>query len=393
MDQVSNASPVPVGESIIICEEPDTVVCLALDDGAVRWRRSISWADFAAAPIVDAADIDQQRRDLDQQLNAISEREQQLKDTGDQDGLKALRAERRRLRSQRQKLDLGGKPPSHQVNGYTSPTPVTDGSTIYVVFGTGVAAAIDFEGQPRWARIVGVPGHEWGHSASPVLVDDRLVIHIGADLMALDPATGDEVWSVSSKGTWGTPQVIRGGAGKAVLTSGGTLVRVRDGEVLAAGLTKTPWGSPVVHAGRVYIMDEAGGAAYAVNPASSGEPLQRLWTMQPKVDRYYASPVVHDGIVYNITRGGFISAVDATDGTLIYEKRLSLGGTVYPSPCLVGDQLLVCSDAGQMQIITPGRTLDVVQENTLEPFRSTPTIVDNRLYVRTLNALYCIGRP
>ena len=66
------------------------------------------------------------------------------------------------------------------------------GDRVWVLFGTGVAAAFDLERDKRlWARVAGRPTNGWGHSASPVLVDGKLILHIDRTVHALDPETGD----------------------------------------------------------------------------------------------------------------------------------------------------------------------------------------------------------
>jgi len=80
-------------------------------------------------------------------------------------------------------------PETRDVNGYSSATPASDGDNVYVLFGTGVAACYDMEGNRKWIKMLEKSKHQWGHSASPLVVGDKLIVHIN-DIFALDKKTG-----------------------------------------------------------------------------------------------------------------------------------------------------------------------------------------------------------
>jgi outer membrane protein assembly factor BamB len=237
------------------------------------------------------------------------------------------------------------------------------------------------------------PVHGWGYSASPVLADGKLILHIGSIVHALDPETGETLWRVGSSSNWGTPLPVSIGKEKAIVTTGGDILAARDGKYLARGIASLPWTSPVAGKGVLYVVDEAGAVAYRL-PWEFTEPLKldRLWTARPPADRYYASPVVHEGLVYAVTQGGTLSVLDAGSGAIVYSRHIPLGGTFYPSICLAGNRIFVSSDSGRTVVLEPGREYREVGSNTLEPFRSTPVFSGSRMYVRTMSHLFCIGK-
>ena len=67
-------------------------------------------------------------------------------------------------------LKDGELPKTHQINGYTSPSPITDGESIFVVFSTGDVASLDQQGEVLWSTHTSFTEHQWGASATPVLV-------------------------------------------------------------------------------------------------------------------------------------------------------------------------------------------------------------------------------
>ena len=138
------------------------------------------------------------------------------------------------------------RPGAHKANGWTSATPVTDGERVFAVFGNGVVAAYTLEGNRLWARLVQPPKHRWGHSASPVLVEGRLVVHM-VDLFGLDPDTGRELWKQTSEVTWGSPVSVRIQDTDVIVTSSGDVFASSDGRRIAA---RHRLGREVLHAGR-----------------------------------------------------------------------------------------------------------------------------------------------
>src|SRR5207248_2090607 len=110
-----------------------------------------------------------------------------------------------------------GTPPTaiHLKNSYASETPVTDGKRVYAYFGSVGVYSFDLDGKELWSKKLG--GYKtkmgWGTGSSPVLHKDRLYIVNDNEeksfLVALDAASGDEVWRVErdEKSNWSTPFV------------------------------------------------------------------------------------------------------------------------------------------------------------------------------------------
>lgn len=389
----SNACPVVWGDRVFICAEQQKLLCLSVQTGELQWEREVSFSDTLNAAVREpfAAMVGKvktlealQRRVADKPAALELHRE-----------LAALHSE---LASREENAELlalvaaGRLPKTHGKNGYSSPTPVTEGAHVWALYGSGVAACFTVDGEPVWVRHVARPRHAWGHSASPRLVDGALLVHISRELHALDAQSGAPRWKASSGSTWGTPLPVRCGADWGVVTTGGDLVRVRDGAVVARRVVELPWGSPIAHDGVLYAFDAKGAKAVEVPDAlpDKVEPVVR-WKTKVKADRYYASPLWHDGLLYGITQKGHLTVLDAKSGALIYEKALKLGGTCYPSPTLAGGRLLVSSDNGTTLVLAAGREYRELASNKLDGFRSSPVFAGDRMLVRTLKALRCIG--
>ena len=102
--------------------------------------------------------------------------------------------------------------------------------------------------------------------------------------------------------------------------------------------------------------------------------------------------MVHDGLLYAASDQGILTVLDAATGKLVYEERLNLGGSIYPSISLAGNRIYVSSDNGTTVVLQPGREYKELARNKLEPFRSSLVFEGKRIYVRTAKNLYCIGK-
>ena len=406
LEDWSNASPMIMGDKIFTCSEKMELICLSRESGAVTWRKGNSYADLlegaeaesAKARAKELVALDEEISPLKKELGGLERKVRKKQATDDdkaritvlKDALKPLLAKKDEYKD----LLL---PSTHSVNGYSTPTPVTDGTAVFAVFGNGIVARYTTDGEREWARVVKRPSHNWGHSASPLVVDGLLLLHVSGEVIALDSATGAERWRVAGKGSWGTPVVTTIGETRVLVTTGVDLIQVKDGKVLASGIAAMPWTSPLVQEGILYVADERECSAFVLDETliTEGKSPEKRWTLAIKKDRYYASPVVFEGLLYTVNRGGTMSVVDVADGSLVYEKKLEFadgGGTVYPSPIQVGGLLFVSKDNGSTLVLKPGKEYAEVASNKLEPFRSSPVFAGNKMFVRTLNHMFCIGR-
>lgn len=87
------------------------------------------------------------------------------------------------------------------VNNPASPSPVTDGSNVYVFFQDFGLVSFDGAGKQRWKLPLGPFNMFYGFGASPVLVDDKIILPVDQDspssyLIAVDKNSGKVRWKV-----------------------------------------------------------------------------------------------------------------------------------------------------------------------------------------------------
>src|SRR5258708_7301037 len=80
------------------------------------------------------------------------------------------------------KKQLGSGNVKMRKQNMSSPSPVTDGKSVFVMTGTGILKAFDFAGKELWMRDVqkeyGAFGLNWGYASSPLLFEDSLYVQV-----------------------------------------------------------------------------------------------------------------------------------------------------------------------------------------------------------------------
>ena len=401
MPSWGNSTPVIVGTRMFLCAEPATLICLNTTDGKILWQKGNTYEDLAPAQAeqikADQARGQELQGELDKLGNDIKKLKTDLQDKPDDADMKAkLAAAEQQAGEKSKELDALRKvgrllPSTNPINGYSSATPLTDGLRVYAVFGNGVAVAYDLYGTRIWARPIEKSVDMWGFSTSPVMADGKLIVHI-LNVSALDPATGKILWQTRVQESYGTPAVTKIGDTEVVITPSGSIVRAKDGVILAQNLSHLDYASPVVDGNVVYFIQN-GGKAIQLPAQIVGDKaeVKALWETKPRNDRYYGSAVVHDGLIYACTQANAFSVIDAATGAVVYEKMLPLGkGTCYSSVTMAGAFVYVSSDNGNTVVLKPGREFQQVAVNSLEPFRASLVFVGDVLYLRGLQNLCCL---
>ena len=321
----------------------------------------------------------------------------------------------------------------HIKNSYASETPVTDGESLFVYFGSvGLVAALDMEGKVRWQKDIGTFNTmiELGTAASPLLHEDRLYIvndnTTESFMLALDKYTGEEIWRIARDergNNWSTPVLWENRLRTEIVTTGRFGVRSYDldGTLLweLHGMSNLNTPSPFVSEGLVYISSGYPGGSlrpvYAIHPGAEGDisiwaDQESSWSTRfpgnrasseyiawayPLLGTYNTSALVYRGIYYTLLDRGLLLAHDARTGREVYgRRRLKIGSGFTASPWGYNGKVFVLSEAGDTYVIKAGSDFEILHTNSLnEMSLATPAIARGSLFVRTQSALYRIARP
>ncbi len=313
----------------------------------------------------------------------------------------------------------------HSLNSHASGTPVTDGKLVYVTFldvdgstiparnvgrarpvtpGKITVAAYDFDGKQKWKVAPGNFVSVHGYCSCPVLYKDLVIVNGDHDgdgfLVALNRSTGETVWKVDrdhNTRSYVTP-IIREVAGRTeMVLSGSKCVCSYDPSTgkrhwKIDGPTEQYVASMVFDGEKFYMA--AGFPTYHVMgilPGGSGNVTDThvAWHIK-NVRCYVPSPVVVDKYLLVADDRGTANCFDTATGERLWQDRL---GKHFSASLVTANGLVYfLADDGEMSVVRPGKTLDVVSQSKLGEYcYASPAISDGQLLIRGEKNLYCIG--
>jgi outer membrane protein assembly factor BamB len=118
-----------------------------------------------------------------------------------------------------------------------------------------------------------------------------------------------------------------------------------------------------------------------------------LWSYRRYVPQL-PSPLVYKNVLYMINDVGFITSFNPENGEVIDQRRLrGAGSKFFASPAAADDKVYVTSLRGKVSVLKPDGSNEIIAINDLkEDCYATPAFGNNKIYIRTVNTLYCFGR-
>jgi outer membrane protein assembly factor BamB len=317
---------------------------------------------------------------------------------------------------------LGGGNRQQRKQNMSTPSPVTDGTHVWVMTGTGILKAFDFAGQEIWTRDIqadyGRFGLNWGYGSSPLLHGDSLFVQVlhgmrtddPSYLLRIDKMTGKTRWRVErptnaqmeSPDAYTTPALLQYGDTTEIVLTGGDVVTGHDPETgkelwRADGLNPNNdpnyriVASPVVHDDliiaptreRPMLVLKAGGRG---NVSKS----HLLWTFDSGPD--VPTPVTDGKYVYVINDRGIMFCLDARSGAQIYGRQRLRPGTYSGSPVLADGKIYITNEDGVTSVVKAGPQFQLLAENEFDDYTlSSPAVSGGQMYFRTTKHLWAIG--
>jgi len=323
-----------------------------------------------------------------------------------------------------------------------SPSPVTDGKTVYILFGTGDLAALDFNGKILWQRNLGADygrfSINWIYGSSPLLWDGRLYIQVlqrnpapaeypglaggspdrESYLLALDPANGKTLWKhvrptnakLESQESYATPSPHIGLDGKKqILVVGGDCLTGHDaatGEELWRGYGINRKGGEWMRI--VATPVSLDGAALACGPKKEPAIVFRTdekgdittsgvkWTFDERKTPDVCTPALYQGKLLVLDGDSHtLTCLDPKTGTKKWQGELPLRDTVRSSPTAADGKLYILTEKGNVIICGAGdefKVIGTIPMGDAEGTRSAIAVSDGQLFIRTTQALYCVGK-
>jgi outer membrane protein assembly factor BamB len=309
----------------------------------------------------------------------------------------------------------------------SSPSPVTDGQTVWVMTGVGILKAFDFTGRELWMRDIqkdyGRFGLNWGYASSPLLHGGDLFVQVlhgmktddPSYLLRIDGKSGKTVWRTErptraieeSPDSYTTPaalQVSKAPDGIEIVVTGGDVVTGHDpasGRELWRMDGLNPTNNPSnriiaspVAVGDIVIAPTRERPMLAIKGGGRGDVTRtrRLWAFDNGPD--VPTPVSDGKLLYTITDRGVAYALDLATGKVVYGPQRLRPDSYSASPVLADDRIYVTSENdGLTSVYRAGPKFELLAENPLEDYcLSSPAISEGQIFIRTTSHLWAIGQ-
>ncbi len=291
--------------------------------------------------------------------------------------------------------------------GYAAPTMVTDGQRAYAVFASGDIAAFDYKGEKVWEKSLQIPDSAYGYASSLAMFQDKVIIQFDqsmpdagkSSLIALDSMTGVKVYETPRPvaNSWASPVVVKIDQDNFQLltlaepfaishrpSNGAEIWRL---ECLGADVAASP-----IYTGDYVIALSPYDKLSAINPNATGNLTDKniAWqTYEGLPD--ICSPLSDGKHIWLLQTYGLLTCLNAEDGSVVYSKQLDYQFNA--SPSLVKQLIYLVSLDGKTIIINNGPEYRQVSECFLqEGAFATPAFMQGRIFIRTKNNLYCLGK-
>jgi outer membrane protein assembly factor BamB len=321
------------------------------------------------------------------------------------------------------KAHIAGGNHTQRKQNMSSPSPVTDGQTVWVMTGVGVLKAFDFKGKELWARDIqkdhGQFGLNWGYASSPLLHQGDLYVQVlhgmktndPSYVMRIDGKSGKTVWRVErptkaiteSPDSYTTPALLQHGNTTEIVISGGDVVNGHDpasGKELwrMDGLNpdNNPFyriiASPVV-IGDIIIAPTRERPMLAIKAGGRGDITRthRLWSFDNGPD--VPTPVSDGKLLYTVTDRGVAYALDVQTGKVVYGPQRLRPDSYSASPVLADGKIYITSEnEGLTSVYRAGPQFELLSENPLNDYcLSSPAMSEGQIFIRTTGHLWAIG--
>ena len=284
--------------------------------------------------------------------------------------------------------------------GFAAPTMAVQGELAFAIFANGDLLCLDAGGEVKWGKNLGVPDNHYGHSSSLLAYQDLLFVQYDqrsdGKLLALDIATGREVWSEPRKIiSWSSPAYAETAFGPQLVLTSSKDVRAYDpssGRELwqLECLSGEVASGPAYGSGMFFVAAEYSDATAIRLSEEDGTLVPEVAWQWDEALPDVSSPLAAGKHFYIATSRGEIVCLDAETGDMAWVEEFDEG--FYASPILMGDKIYAIDKKGATHIFGTGDSYKalgapVLEEDTV----ATPAFTDGRIYIRTQEQLICIA--
>ena len=283
-------------------------------------------------------------------------------------------------------------------------TPTWSAGRVYALGGQGEFRCLDeATGKTFWRTNIldenGATNLTWGMAASPLIVDDTVVVLPGGpqghSVVAYDRRTGARRWSaLDDQQGYSSPMLVTlGGLRQLLVFSASRLMGITpdEGRVLWEYPWKTDYdvnaAQPVViGTNRVLVSSGygVGAAVVELTPSPDGFSVREVWR-NIRMKNQFTSSLLHDGYIYGLDES-ILACLDAATGELKWKG----GRYGYGQVLLAGDHLIVLTEDGDLALVraSPDRHQELARFHAIDGKTwNHPAMSDGVLLVRNINEM------
>ncbi len=283
-------------------------------------------------------------------------------------------------------------------------TPTLFDGLVYALGAEGELRCLDEEtGQVRWRTNIledaGANNVIWGMSASPLIVDETVIVlpggSNGRSVVAYNRHDGATVWTaLDDRAAYASPMLVTlGGVRQLLVFTAERLAGLtpNDGTLL----WEYPWGTynditvaqPLLLGnGRVFISSSYGSGGAVVEISAFGDTLgaREVWRSNRMKNRFTSS-VFYDGFIYGLDEA-ILACIDPATGELQWKG----GRYGYGQVMLASGHLIVLTEDGDLALVraTPGEHEELARFPVLDSKTwNHPAMAGGYLLVRSLGEM------
>lgn len=305
-------------------------------------------------------------------------------------------------------------PFSNQFGTGPRATPLFNQGRLYTIGVTGLLTCWQAaSGQKLWQKDLlkdyHAPNLFFGFSSSPLVVGNLLLVMVGgpeASLIALDKATGKQVWQTGKdRASYSSPILVQHGRQELVvlLTAAGLLaVKPEDGTQVwftpLRDLLNESATTPIKVGDCLLASSVTFGMLAARMTEVAGQPgVERKWH-NPRLTCYFGTPVAVGDWVFVVTGRvtppqADLHCVNPATGEIRWTKAKV--GSYHATLLRVRDRLLMLEENGHLVLIQPDATqyVELARERICGPSWAHPALSRGVLYVRDQKELLAVELP
>lgn len=278
-------------------------------------------------------------------------------------------------------------------------TPTWADGLVYVLGATGEFRCLEEQtGRTVWRTNIltdaGAANLQWGMSASPLIVDDTVIVLPGGprgrSVVAYDRRTGTMAWSaLDDKQAYSSPMLVTLNGSRQLLVFAATRLMGLSPD-RGTVLWEYPWKTQydvnasqplLLGNNRVFVSTGYGTGAAVIELSRAGErvSVREVWR-NIRMKNQFTSSLLHDGYVYGLDEA-ILACVDPATG----EVKWKGGRYGYGQVMLADGALIVLTEDGDIALVraTPERHQEIARFSALNGRTwNHPAMADGYLLVR-----------